>query len=341
MPKKILFILLFVISPDFIGAINYSQTDSLALRGIDLVHHNQFQEGIEVLKQITALYPEEPMGYFFIAAAYQTLIDTYRNEKYKADFEKYIELAIKKSDQKIKSPHPQATDYFYVGASYGYRGINRSFRGDWWGAFWDGGRGKKNLEKALELDPTNYHAYYGLGTYNYWRSVKSKILWWLPFFGDQRKKGIAYTKLSIAKGKFAKDEAKWSLIRIYTEEKNYNQVLIWADSIKLINLEDIQGRWFTGLAYIGLGKWPEAERNYIEIISLCKNSPYYNVAGEVEARYYLAWIYYNQNLLPKSLGQLGFIFANQQEIKDNDYAKDFIDKAKELKEKIKQRQKGK
>lgn len=335
MSKKILLILFLILSPN-LWAVNYSHIDSLTLKGVDLIHHHQFQEGINVFNEITSLYPEEPIGYFFVAAAYQTLIDAYRNEKYKADFEKYIRLAIKKSERKIKNSNPKAFDYFYAGASYEYRGIYRSFRGDWWGAFWDGGRGKKNMEKALEMDSTNYDIYYGLGTYYYWRSVKSKILWWLPFFGDQRKKGVEYTKLSIAKGRFAKDDAKWSLVRIYAEEKDYPEALNWGDSIKLINPEDILSKWFVGRAYIGLGKWPEAEKTYFEIISLCKNSPYYDVAAEMEARYYLAFIYYNQNLIPKAMGQLGFIFANKKEVKNNDYAKDFIDKAKELKEKIKQ-----
>jgi len=316
------------------SAVNYAVIDSLALKGVSLAHRGQFLEALEVLQEIKKLYPDEPAGYVFTAAAYQTLIDSYRNEKYKDKFEQNIETAIQKADAKLKNSNPSTLDYFYAGASYGYRGIYRSFRGNWWGAFWDGGKGKKFMEKALELDSTLNDVYFALGSYHYWRSVKSKILWWLPFFGDQRKKGIEYTKVAISKGKFAKDEAKYALVRIYAEEKDYANVLIWADSVKKINPQDPYSRWFVGLAYIGLGKWEEAEKTYQELISICKSSPYYDLAAEVEARYHLALIYDHQNLVPKAFEQIGFILANQKEVENNDYARPFLEKARELKKKI-------
>ena len=316
------------------SSVDYVAIDSLALKGVDLAHQGQFLEALDVLQEIKNLYPDEPAGYVFTAAAYQTLIDSYRNEKYKDQFEQNIETAIQKADAKLKNPDPSAHDFFYAGAAYGYRGIYRSFRGNWWGAFWDGGKGKKFMEKALELDSTLYDVYFGLGSYHYWRSVKSKILWWLPFFGDQRKKGIEYTKVAISKGKFAKDEAKYALVRIYAEEKDYENVLSWADSVKTINPRDPYSRWFVGLAYLGLGKWEEAEKIYQELISICKNSPYYDIAAEAEARYHLALIYDHQNLVPKAFEQIGFILANQKEVEENDYARPFLEKARELKKKI-------
>ncbi len=316
------------------SAVNYSVIDSLALKGVNLAHQGQFQEALEVLQEIKNLYPDEPAGYVFTSAAYQTLIDSYRNEKYKDKFEQNIETAIQKADAKLKNPNASAHDFFYAGASYGYRGIYRSFRGNWWGAFWDGGKGKKFMEKALELDSTLYDVYFALGTYHYWRSVKSKKLWWLPFFGDQRKKGIEYTKVAISKGKFAKDEAKYALVRIYAEEKDYANVLIWADSVKKINPQDPYSRWFVGSAYIGLEKWEEAEKTYQELISICKNSPYYDIAAEAEARYYLALVYSQQNQIPKAYEQIGFILANQKEVEENDYARPFLEKTQELKKKI-------
>lgn len=336
--KKLIFLFfILLIAASVYGgnsAVAHAVIDSLALKGVDLVHQDHFEEAFQVLKEIINNYPQEPAGYVFTAAAYQTLIDSYRNEKYKDEFEQNIGTAIQKADAKLKNSNPIALDFFYAGASYGYRGIYRSFRGNWWGAFWDGGKGKKFMEKALELDSTLYDVYFALGTYHYWRSVKSKILWWLPFFGDQRKKGIEYTKVAISKGKFARDEAKYALVRIFAEEKNYANALIWADSVKKINSQDPYSRWFVGLAYIGLGKWEEAQKTYQELISICKSSPYYDIAAEVEARYHLALIYNHQNLVPKAFEQIGFILANQKEVENNDYARPFLEKAQELKKKI-------
>lgn len=44
--------------------------DSLLLRGIELVHHEQFEEAFALFDTIIANAPDEPAGYFFRATAY-------------------------------------------------------------------------------------------------------------------------------------------------------------------------------------------------------------------------------------------------------------------------------
>src|SRR3990170_6932872 len=116
-----LFFIFFIAAslPSSNSLVKYAEIDSLALKSIDLVHQSQFEEALQVLKEITNSYPEEPIGYFYTAAAYQNLIDIFRNEKYKKEFEQNIEIAIQKADKKLNSSTPSARDYFYAGASYG------------------------------------------------------------------------------------------------------------------------------------------------------------------------------------------------------------------------------
>ncbi len=336
--KKIFLALIFV----FVFSISLAEgaqdtllnkCEEMALQGVDLVHQEKIGEAIDVFKKIIELYPEHPIGYFFTAAVYQTLIDDYRTDKYKSEFLKYIEQAIEKGSERV-NPNPNAKDYFYLGASYGYRGIYRAFHGGWWGAFRDGVKGKGFLEKALEKDSTLYDCYFGLGTYHYWRSVKSKAFWWLPFIGDDRPKGIRYTKLSIEKGNFARIEGQYALIRIYAEEKDYKEVLNWAEKVKPIFESDPFTMWLVGSSYIGLHKLSEAESTYQKLLSFLKSSTYYDKAAEAECRYNLAYIYYLRNDLSRANSNLGFIFANQEEIKDNEYARAVLEAAVELKKRI-------
>ena len=308
--------------------------DSIIFRGIEYIHRDSFKQGISEFEKIVKKYPDNPAGYFFIAASLQTLIDDYRNEKYKADFEKNIDLAIEKGTKKVEKDPDSAIDHFYLGGSLGYRGIYRSFRGSWWGAFRDGGKANSNLKQAVELDSTLYDAYFGLGAYHYWRSVKSKLFWWLPFFGDERKKGIQETMIAIQKGKYAKDEAAYSLLRIYLEEKDYPAVLKWSQEVKRINENDPFRLWMTGFAYIGLDNWVEAKGIFLELLNVLKSSPYYDPAGEYECRYWLAYVNYNLGDLESAEEELSQALKLEPKTKGNDYAEPFVDKIKDLQKKI-------
>jgi tetratricopeptide (TPR) repeat protein len=331
----ILIIQLLFFSKAFAEGTVTDDVDSTIQKGIDFIHQDKFDEGIAEFKKLIQKYPEEPGGYFFIAASYQALIDDYRNENYKAQFEKYVDTAIAKGERKTDSAFDSAEDHFYLGGSYGYRGIYKSFRGDWWGAFKDARKAKSHLDKALEMDSTLYDCYFGLGAYHYWGSIKSKIFWWLPFIGDDREKGIAQYKLSIEKGRYAREEAKYGLLRVYIEEKDYDKALKLGEELKSINSSDPFAFWMNGQTYIGIKNWDEALKTYQELLDYFKSSPYYDLMAEVECRYWLAYIHYNQAQYQESLEQLGIVLANKNEVKDNDYSESILKGAEKLKEEIK------
>ncbi|KPL02669.1 MAG: hypothetical protein AMJ90_05095 [candidate division Zixibacteria bacterium SM23_73_2] len=340
MNKKIFFVLFLF----FILFINiraeskiFDELDSVIVKGIHLVQDEKFDQAIAEFQKIIDFYPNDPIGYFFIAATYQTLIDNYRNENYKSKFENYIDTAIEKGNEKLKTGKNTSELCFYSGGAYGYRGIYRSFRGNWWGAFRDALKAKPLLEKALELDSTLYDAYYGLGAYHYWGSIKSKLLSWLPFIGDEREKGIKELILAVEKGKYTSLEAKYSLLRVYNEEKDYYKVLELSQDLKSAGEDDPFRLWMTAQAYMGLKRWDEALETYNRLLNFFKESPYYDLAAEVECRYWMAEIFFYKKEYIKSIEQLGFALAHQENVKNNDYAKPIIEQAKDLKKKIRKR----
>jgi len=315
--------------------------DSIISRGVDFIRLDKFDQGIAEFKKVIELYPDEPAGYFFVGASLQGLIDDYRNEKYNAEFEKYINLAIKKGNSKVDENPNSALEHFYLGGSLGYRGIYRSFRGNWWGAFVDGGKAYSHLKEALELDPELCDAYYGVGAYHYWKSAKSKLFWWLPFFGDERKKGIQETMIAIQKGKYANNEAANSLLRIYLEEKDYSAVLKWGEEVKKINPDNPFRLWNTAYAYMGLKHWDEAQNTLLYLLNVLKSSPYYAPAGEYECRYWLAFTNFNLGNLQSAQQELNRAIQLEPEVKGNDYAEPFLDKVKGLQKEISQKLKSK
>ncbi len=338
--KKIAFYILIIqvlfFSKGFAQGTVTDDVDSIIQTGIDYIHQDKFNEGIAEFKKIIDAYPDEPVGYFFVAASYQTLIDDYRNEKYKARFEEYVDTAIAKAQRKIDNGSDSAEDHFYLGGAYGYRGIYKSFRGNWWGAFKDARGAKSHLDKALEIDSALYDCYFGLGAYHYWGSIKSRIFWWLPFLGNDKEKGIQQYKLAAEKGRYAKVEAKYGLLRVYMEEKEYRKALELAEELKSINPDDPFIFWTVGQAFIGLRNWDDALKSHQKLLDYFKASPYYDLMAEVECRYWLAYIYFNQAQYQKSLEQLGFVMANKAYVKDNDYSKPVLEGAEKLKAKIKE-----
>jgi tetratricopeptide (TPR) repeat protein len=336
--KKVVFYLLILnlllFSKSFAQGEITDDVDSTILSGINLLHQEKFKQAIAEFGKIIQKYPDEPVGYFFIAASYQTLIDDYRNENYKQDFEQYVDTAIAKAQLKIDDGSDAAEDHFYLGGSYGYRGIYKSFRGDWWGAFKDARRAKSHLDKALEINPDLYDSYFGLGAYHYWGSIKSRIFWWLPFIGDDREKGIEQYKLAAEKGRYAKDEAKYGLLRVYIEEKRYPEALNLAEELRSINPDDPFVWWMTGQAYIGLESWDQATENYQKLLQNFKSSPYYDLMAEVECRYWLAYVYYHKTQYEESMEHLGIVLANKNKVRDNDYSEPILKGAEKLKNEI-------
>lgn len=329
--KMFLVFLLLFFSPLILFA---QDKNSIIFEGIKYIHQDQFDKGIAQFKKLTQLWPDDPSGYMFVAASYLAISDDYRNQSYQEEFERYIDLAIDKGEKKIKKRNYTADDLLCLGGSYGYRGIYRSFNGSWWGAFRDGGKANKILQKGLELDSTLYDIYFGLGAYNFYRSIKSKLLWWLPFFGDNRQKGIDQTKLAIQKGKFTKDEAKYGLLRIYVENEQYDFALVVAEELKKIKPDDPFVLWFSGQAQIKKGMHKSALETYQTLLKTFENSKYATPRGMVECRYQMAYLYRAMGEKNNCLKEIDEILKYESEGQTDDYIKDFIQKTKDIKEEI-------
>jgi tetratricopeptide (TPR) repeat protein len=266
----------------------YSPLDSLIWQGIVQVDAEDFDSALTIFNNVIQADSTSPRGYFFVAATYSTLVSDYRNFNYRDEFTRNVDRAIEIGERKEKSGNATAEDIFYYGGAVGYRGIFRSHDGDWWGAFKDGLRGRKLLGRAHKADSSYMDVYLGLGTYDYWRSAKTKVLWWLPFFSDKRDKGIEEIKMAIEHGKLASHEGKYTLMRIYFDYGKYDTAVEhWEDSVKELNPEDPFSHYWLGRSYIELGQYEKALRSFEIILSVYLQSPYYDPGGEMECRYFL------------------------------------------------------
>jgi len=320
---------------DYNPAYHYDSVDSLIWQGIVLVDSEMFDSALTVFHNVIDQDTTSPRGYFFTAAVYSNLVGDYRNFKYRDEFYSHVDRAIEIGEMRDKSGNASAEDLFYYGGAVGYRGIFKSFEGDWWGAFKDGLRGRSLLGRAFEADSTYKDVYLGLGTYDYWRSAKTKALWWLPFFSDKRDQGISEIKIAIADGKFASHEGRYALMRIYFDYGKYEKAVeLWENEIRAINREDPFSNYWLGRSYIGLEQYEDALKSFQTILAVYLRSPYYDPGGEMECRYYLGYCFHQLGNLEKADEQLKIAAKFADELSDRKDLEEVISDINKLYKKI-------
>jgi tetratricopeptide (TPR) repeat protein len=338
--SKIL-ILLFTLSMLFPGALasaqpgmDSPQVDSIIMRAMDLVYADRNSEGVEEFKKLIDLFPDNPIGYFYVSASLQTVMDDYRNYSNSDELYRYMDLAIEKGEKIKESGTLTAYDWFYYGGAVGFRGIHKALTGNWMGAFVDGLKGKGYLENALKLDPEMYDVYYGLGSYHFWKSLKSRVFWWLPFVSDNRQMGIDMIMVAIEKGKYSKKDAKLALVRIWVENKEYDKAFAMIDELEKIYPNKPFLLWLKAQAQSENNMYDEAIGTYQKLLAALTSSAYYHPAGEVECRYLMARALYEKKDYRESYSQLKTLLALEDAAGNNDLVRDFLRKAKKLKKRI-------
>lgn len=322
--------------PAFAGlSMDSPQVDSIIFRALELVYADSTFEAVDQFKKLIDLFPEDPIGYFYVSATLQTMMDDFRNYSYKDEFNNYMDLAIKKGEAKKKNKTLTAHDYLYLGGAVGFRGINKALTGNWPGAFVDGLKGRGYLDDALKVDPELYDVYYGLGSYHFWKSLKSKIFWWLPFVADNRQKGINMIKLAIEKGKYAREDANFALVRIWVENKEYDKAFAQINMLMPLFPDKPFLLWLLAQAQRENQMYDGAIGSYLTLLDKLTASKYYHPAGEVECRYFLAQTYYDKGDFENASAQIDSMLKFEDQGKENKSIKDFVNKAKDLQKKIK------
>lgn len=269
------------------------EVELLFLDGVVLAFHDQFYEAQSKFDSVCTLDKVSPIGHFCKAFVYDLFMDEYRSLKFMKEFEDEVAVAIKLGEEQVSAGVQTPETFLFVGGVYGIRGVRKAMLGDWWGAFKDALKGISHIMKSVDMDSTLFDSYYGIGTYNYWKSVRTKELWWLPFISDKREQGIQELYLAIGKGKFVPLASRSALLRIYVEEKRYEDCIKIADELLKEYNFDLHPLWFKGYSLIKLKQWKEANEIYREAFKLLTSKDFHGPAGKVESWYYQALCSYN------------------------------------------------
>jgi len=186
--------------------------------------NSEYDKAIGNASQLIRLYPEEPFPRFLLTTIYMYILRSYwdfpADEKYEIYKRKFSSAAADAKKACDEYPIQNATIYFLRGMILGAEGMVHLQDREWLDSYSKGKSAVAALEKSLEIDPSNYDAYLGLGMFEYYCSKLTgaiKVLAWLIGFSGNSEKGIEYVTKAMTHGKYAEGPAKVFLAYAYIQ----------------------------------------------------------------------------------------------------------------------------
>lgn len=267
MKKKIInilfglcFLLLFVSSA-------WADVISETLNGQELLFERNYSSAIELFKKIEQDYPESPAGTFGQIATWQIMMFENSDFRFKEEY-KSAEKRFEEAAYRLLQRNPSSWDLFITGSGYGMRGFYYAREGRWFRALGSAVRAIQLLKRAKFEDKEFIDAYLGIGMYAYWRSVLTKGLHFLPFFGDRRKEGIEDVERVIKEGQYAKKLAEANMAFMLAREKQYDKARAILEDYLEKYPNNIILRQLSGDIYIDTKKYDNALAEYKRILEI-------------------------------------------------------------------------
>jgi tetratricopeptide (TPR) repeat protein len=184
--------------------------------------NSEYDKAISKTHELISKYPKEPFPRFLLTTIYMYILRSYwdfpADEKYEIYKRKFSSAAADAKKACDGDPVQNATIYFLRGMILGAEGMVHLQDKEWLDSYSKGNSAVAALEKSLEIDPTNYDAYLGLGMFEYYCSKLTgavKVLAWLIGFRGDSEKGIQYVSKAMTHGKYAEGPAKVFLAYAY------------------------------------------------------------------------------------------------------------------------------
>ena len=186
--------------------------------------NSEYDKAINRTQELIAGYPKEPFPRFLLTTIYMYILRSYwdfpadeKYESYKRKFSRASAEARKACDE---YPAQNAMIYFLRGMVLGAEGMVYLQDKEYLDSYSKGKSAVAALEKSLQIDPTNYDAYLGLGLFEYYCSKLTgaiKVLAWLIGFSGNSEKGLEYVTKALTHGKYSEGAAKVFLAHAYIQ----------------------------------------------------------------------------------------------------------------------------
>jgi hypothetical protein len=290
-----------------LSAGHFSESTAARLRQI---HSNVYNEHFQKADSIAALLLAEdstrPLGYLYRAVVIQSEMISRESDAQRDEFFAASDSAQSCAERMLERGDDSAAAYFILGNSHALRALFASRFDGKFKALKEGLAAKSAFSDGYKLDPAFHDLAFGLGSYRYWKSVKTDFINWTPLFKDERADGLRLLRLAADSAEFTAEGAKAALLHVYINEELYGQALQLADDLRRAYPEGITFVWPMAKIFFALHDFAAAARDFEKILDRQRSQPgnYYNY---IEAAWHLAVCY-------KELGQIERLEPLREEI---------------------------
>ncbi|MGE5670977.1 MAG: tetratricopeptide repeat protein [Fibrobacterota bacterium] len=255
---------------------------------IDLIYKEDFKNAEETARRLVKKYPENPAGYFFVAATLDAWMAFYFDKKKENEFYKFCDLALEKGEKILAKNANDEWTLFFMGGAEGYKGTYEARYERWITAFRYGWRGVSTLLKLTEMKSDIVDVNYGVGSYDYWRSAMINTLWFMPKIKDKREDGIKRLTVAADSGVLTRLTAHTALIDILLNENRSSDAMTYTDRLISQYPMSTQSMWGKARSLYGLEQFDESRRYFTKVLNRYETDEYKSAYYPVLCHYWLA-----------------------------------------------------
>ncbi|UCD16796.1 MAG: hypothetical protein JSV44_10100 [Candidatus Zixiibacteriota bacterium] len=256
--------------------------------GMTAMLNGRWDQAYALFLNLHKIDTADPAGYLFRASVRQAEMIDREASLYGRELTHLLDSVVLQARGKMMScsPRDSAICFLYIGHQFAYRSLWEARFGSKLAALSNGMKAKGQYQSGLRADSTLYDLYLGLGTYHYWKSVRSGILRTVGIFKNEKEKGIAEIRMALDSSLFSRDAAFSELIWIMLGEKNFDSAAVLAGHMLARFPEGNTFRWPLAESHFRSKRYGDAAREYRKIFNRVSKEPgnYYNV---IEAAYWL------------------------------------------------------
>ncbi len=256
------------------------------------IYNDEFQEAGDLIDSLQYLEDAGLMTHLFRAILYQARMMTAESDFLEPDFFSVLDSLEDKSHEILAAGGDSALSYFCLGHAQAFRSLYYGRSGQTWQAIKAGLRARNAYGRAYRNDSTFHDIALGLGSYRYWKTVKTNLINWTPLFKREKSDGIDLLRLAVDSSEISSDAARAALIWIYINEKLYGEAIRMADLMRRKYPRGLTFSWAMAEAAYEIADYRLSGAIYSDILERLRDNPgnYYNI---VEAGFYISQCYGN------------------------------------------------
>ena len=201
--------------------VDWAAVHATTMRGIDLFYRLDTDAAIQTFDSVSHMAPGDPRGPFFRSIVHFSLYLLDHNQRDHDAFLRASERTIAACEQLLDQDDHDATAKFYLGGTYGYRGMLLQSEGSMLKAISEGRQAYVLLEEAVEERPDLCDALMGLGLFRYLVTKAPRSFHWvLKLIGitPDLEGGLQSLMLAAERGIYTRNEARLYLAQFLFNE---------------------------------------------------------------------------------------------------------------------------